>query len=509
MSDDVETSPRSPIVDAAEAAFNRAHEKHVAASAAAKDASITGWLEAFEGEHAAILQQVLPEVIQHPDMPPIVRDVLAGLTTPEHQTQALLGMAAVYAIVSGFVGAVIAPAITEVASAAYKLKPTVPMSPNELANAVVRGWIDEATGAKEASLSGTNPERFGLMVNVTGNPPGPAALMEALRRGIIDNARFDHGIRESDTRPEWIDVLHALRYSPPPPSTAIAAAVQGHLDKTESSKFVAQGGIDPDNYEWLFETAGRPPGIMELAELLNRGEISEATLRQAIKESDIKDKYIDEIVKLRRKIPPMRTVVAAVHQGVLSESDGVRKLQELGYDARDAAMLAKEGTNLKHAVNKQLTQAQVHGLYAARMITRAAAATMIGNLGYDATETEFILALADHERHMRAMTTAINRVHSRYVAYHLDRTAAVHALDQIGVDPQGRTDLLGTWDDERAANAPVLTLAQLDGMIRRNLISQTVYRDHVLRLGYEASVVPKLYALAWPPAAKEVPEWKL
>lgn len=503
-----EETAAPPLVVALETAFKRSHKEHLKAATEAGNENLTQWLEAFEGEHAAVLQAVLPEVINHPDMPQSVRDVLAGLTTPAHQTQVLLGMAAVYAIVSAFVNAVIAPMTTEVASAAYSVKSTVPLSPAEMARAVVRGWVDQSTAAKEASLSGVNGDRFGVMVNNTGNPPGLASLMEALRRGIIDDATFDHGVRESDVRPEWTPTLHALRYSPPPPSTAIAAAVQGHLSKEDSAHRISQAGIDPANFGWLFETAGRPPGIMELEQLLNRGEIDVATMEQAIRESDIKDKYIPLILRLRRKIPPMRTVVAAVHQGVLSEADGVRKLMELGYDATDAAMLAKEGTNLKHAATKNLSASAIHALYAQRMIPAAKATELLGLLGYDATEVGFLMALADHERAVKAQTSAVQRVHTRYVAYRLSRTDAINALNKIGVDSHGRDDLIGAWDDERAANAPVLTLGQLDRMIVKDYISQTLYRDHLRQLGYPDSQIPLLYKIAYPPT-KKPPEWKL
>lgn len=506
MSDDVDEAPRAPLVEAAEAAFRRAHADHLEAATAKGNENLTAWLEAFEGEHATVLRDGLAEIVAHPDTPQVVRDILGGIIAPEHQTQVLLGVAAVYALVSAMVGAVVAPMTTEVAAAAFKLKPTMPLSPAEMAAGVNRGWVGQGAAATEASLSGVNHERFDLLVNLSGRPPGLDQLMEAYRRGIIGADRFEHGVRESDVRVEWNDVLFALRYAPVGAGTVVQGAVQGHLSKAEAAGRIKQAGIDPDNFEWLFETAGRPPGIHELAELLNRGEISQGVLEQAIRESDIKDKYISEIVKLRRKIPPMRTVVAAVHQNVLSEAEAVRKLQQLGYNHEDAAMLAKEGTNLKHAVNKALSQSQIHQLYASRLIDRAKATKMLGDLGYDTTEIGFILALADHERQVKAQQTAINRVHTRYVAYRLTRTEAIHALGQIGIDTHGRDDLLGAWDDERAANAPTYTLAQIQGAAHRELIDQPRFLAEIVKLGYPAGDASLLWHLAWPPN-KAVPPW--
>lgn len=507
MADDVEREPAPPLVAAAEAAFTRAHAANLEASIAAKDASLTNWLEAFESEHAGVLQAVLPRVLAHPDMPPVVRDVLGSITDPAHQTQVILGMAAVYAIVSGFVSAAIQPEMQDVANVSWKLNPSAPLSASDMALALLRHNVEQGAAEKEASLTGITADRLAVLVANTGEPPGVAELLEAYRRGFIDEGELAKGVRQSRVRDEWLPVIEKLRYAPVPASEVLDAAVQNHLSQADGAVRLSYAGLNPDDWDWLYATHGRPPGIGELEQLVNRGELDIGTLEQAIRESDIKDKYIPELVKLRRKIPPMRSIVSAIHQGVLTEQAGTAKLMQLGYNAEDAAMFAKEGAALKHSTTKALTQAQIHALYSERLITRAAADTMLSALGFDATEVGFILALADHERAAKAQASAVARVHTRYVAYKIDRNGAVTALDKIGVDPAGRTDLLGAWDDERATNAPQFTLAQLDGMIHRGLISQSTYRAHVLRLGYTDSDVPLLYELAFPPT-KPGPKWE-
>lgn len=508
MPDEAAHEATAPLVAAAEAAIKRAHAENVAHSTAARDESLTQWLEAFEAEHAGVLQRVLTGVLAHPDMPTVFRDVLGGISNPVHQTQVLLGLVSVGSIVSQFVGAAIAPEVQAVSNVAWSANPDAPLPPAEVALAVLKGWLDEGSAQKEAELSGVNASRFATMLKITGEPPGPQELMEALRRGYIDRDRFATGIKESRIRPEWLDVLYKLRISPLPMGTAVAAAVEGHITLGELANRLNQVGLDPADAELIYNTAGRPPGTFELAELVNRGELSEADLIQAVRESDIKNKYIPSLIKLRRKIPPMRSIVAAMHQGVLSPADGVRKLMQLGYNAEDAAIFAKEAANLKHATNKQLSLGMIHTAYTQRLITKAQAQKLIAALGYDANEVGFILALADHERHVKFQQAAITRVHSRYVAHRITRADAVAAIGKIGVDPAGRDDLLALWDDERAANTPVLSLSQLDGMIHRGVITQAVYQNHVLALGYPKEYVPLLYALAWPPT-KKPPEWKL
>lgn len=497
-----------PLVAAATEAFTRAHEANIATSMAARDENLTKWLEAFESEHAGVLQTVLTEILAHPDMPPMVRDVMGDITNPAHQTQVLLGMFSVGAIVMQFVGAAIAPEVQAVSNVAWAQNPDMPLSPADLALGVVRGHVDPGDAASEAKKSGIDADKFNTLYLNTGNPPGSAALAEALRRGFIDADQFTKGIKQGDVRDEWRDTLYQLRYGPVPIGELLAAAVQGHLPLTEAATRLGYAGLNPDDFEWLYETSGNPLPVGEMEMLVNRGEATIDQLETAIRESRVKDKYIPLAVLLKRKIPPMRSVVAAIHQGVLSPADGLAKLMNLGYNAEDAAIFVKEASSLKHSTTKQLAQSQVHALYTQRLITAAAARTMLGNLGYDATEVGFIMALADNERAVKAQTTAVTRVHARYISFRIDRNFALTSLDKIGVDPQGRDDLISTWDDERAANTPLLTVADVRGLAHRKLIDQTEFRNRLLILGYAAADVPLQWHLSWPPT-QSAPEWKL
>jgi hypothetical protein len=508
VADDAEGENVPPLVGAATEAVIRAHATNLAATTAARDESLTRWLEAFETEHAGVLQRALTETLAHPQCPAVLRDILGPITNPVHQTQILLGFLSISSLVSGFVTAAIAPEVQAVANFAWNLNPDVPLTPADMALAVLRGVKTQDEGINEAALSGTNVDRFNTLVLNTGEPPGLEMLMEALRRKFIDEGRFEKGVKESRIRNEWTDTLLALRHAPIPVGTATAAAIQGYLTLAEFAHRLDVAGIDPVEAQLLYDTAGRPPGTFELAELVNRGEMSVADLEQAVRESDIKNKYIPALVLLRRKIPPMRSIVAAIHQGVLTAEQGIEKLMNLGYDAADAAMFAKEGTALKHTTTKHLAQGEIVRLYTERLIARPAAESMLENIGYDATESTWILDLADHARHAHAQATAVSRVHARYVAFHIDRLTASTAIDKLGIDTAGRDDLLGTWDDERAANAPQLTLANLHGLAERGIITQAQFRDRLLQLGHPAADIPLLWVLSWP-VSKTAPRWTL
>lgn len=505
MGDGSESIPQAPLVGAVAQAIKDTHAETTAHAIHAKNSQLSGWLEAFEAEHAGFMAGILREAMDHPDMPPQVKEALGTLVGPEHQTQVILGLFSVGSIVMQFVGAAIAPLVQDVSNVAWSNHQSGVLSPSEMAVGVLKGWSTVGEAHREAAFSGIDAARMDLLVKLTGNPPGPQELMEALRRQIIDEERFRLGIRESQVRPEWIDVLLKLRHSPLPMGVVTSAAVEGHIDIPELAHRLDLAGIDPSEAQLVYETAGRPPGIFELSELVNRGEMPLALWLQAIRESDIKNKYIPYLAKLRRRIPPMRTVVAAVHQNVLPPERGIEKLLELGYNHEDAAMLVSEATALKHGANKNLAEGMIRDLYTERLIDRTKAHSLLTGLGYDETETGFILNLADHARHYRMVLAGVNRIHSLYLAHRLTRAQASTALDHLTIDAVARDDYLHLWTEERTANVPRISLAQLQHAVRQEVISYHEFKTRVLAMGYDEKDLDILYNGAWPPSEKAHP----
>lgn len=485
MAEGEHTGPAAPpLVEALAAAWAKANVETSAHNRAALDEQLTQWLEAFEAEHAGVIGGVMQRVLDSGALPGPIHDMISSLASPIHQTQVILGLFSIGAIVREFVSAVIAPYVQDAANAAWASDPTAPLSPAEMAIGVIKGHVDNATAAAEAERSGINQSRFAIMVDNTGEPPGLMQLAEAYRRGIIDAAQFETGVRQSRVRDEWTATLLALRYQPVAPGEVLAGAVQGHLDPADAAQRLSFAGIDPANYDWLYATHGRPPGIMEMLHLLNRGVVTEDVVTQAIRESDIKNKYIPALLEMRRQLMPQRTIVSAIRQGVITAEEGIQRLLMIGYNAEDAAVLAAEGTATKHQGTKELSAHTMVQLYSDGFITQSEVTTMLHNLGYDDQESTWLIQLADHARHVKFQQSAITAIHTQYEGHKIDAAAASNALDNIGVPATARDDLLQLWASERAAHVAHLTRADLKALHKAGKIAEADYRQRLLNMGY-------------------------
>lgn len=368
----------------------------------------------------------------------------------------------------------------------------------DLAEMVVRNALAHDDARGRARKVGWAGDDFDLLTQIVGEPLGLEQLLAAYRRKIIDAARLQRAVRQSRVRDEWIDVIEELRFSPMSPADAIRATVQGHLAEAAAREIAEQGGLLPEHFTPLLESEGEPASVGEMLDLLNRGTVTEPQVTQAIRESRVKNKYIPALLKLRRRLPPERSVVSALAQGAVDRDVAIRKLQDLGYDAADAAMFATEASHTKTARHRDLTVDVIRSLHEDRALTDAQASDALGALGYNAEETSLLLALSTLNRIRKFQTGAVNRAHALYVSHKKNEAEIRALLDALEVPSVQIDDLLRLWDLERAANVHDLTPVEIARAIAKGIIDTKAGLDRLVRAGYVTGDALILIDLARP-----------
>lgn len=458
------------------------------------DAQVKGreqYHERSEPTLIAAARPLLERMLESPAVHAVLEPVLGDMAAARGQIQgAMLGLALPYLIGEGL-SPILAPFAQGLQNEAWgqligrgQTGLAVPLPPPALADMVVRGIIDQAEGATVATQTGTDPKDFTLLVDATGEPPAVQALLEAYRRGIIARDRLEHGVRQGRTKNEWIDVVEALRYQPLTPGEAVAAAVQGHLSMADAQQKWAEGGMLPDDFQAAYESAGRPPGPSELLQLLNRGEMTQADVVAAIRESDVKDKYIDSILALRKYLPPPRTVNTLFKEGAISHAQAAALLADYGVEPQDVAVYLAGASTQKVAKQKALAVTTIEALYHDHLQTRDQAAHLIEHLGYTAQDADFMLTVQDLKREQGYAERAISAVHTQFVGHHITEQAARQALVELGLDGAAIGHLVTIWHHELAAHVRVLTPAQVVAAVKYQLIDQKEALTMLQGLGY-------------------------
>lgn len=358
------------------------------------------------------------------------------------------------------------------------------LSPADLALANLRGEMDDETMLGYASQLGVDADDMRVLVNNTGEPPGLMQMLEALRRGYMDEERLTRGVKQSRVRDEWIDVILKLRYQRMSPIDAIRALVQNHLDEPQARQIALEGGLAPEDFDPLYATYGNPISAQEALSLYHRGDMSLAEVKQAIKEGRIKDKYVDSVVELGRRLIPYRTINTILSHGIWTPDQGVKYLMQLGYTEADATALVSTATAHKTAAIKSITEAQIIELYEARAITEEQATELLRNVGYDGTEAKYIVDATDAKASLAEQKRAISAVRASYLADRISIGDASNQLDAMGVLAAQRDKLTKDWEIERAGIVKTLTAAQWASAVYYGIVEYDYAVSKCVVLGY-------------------------
>lgn len=396
---------------------------------------------------------------------------LAGLFKSGSVLEQLL----IWGVVNQLAAAVLAPELEEVQRGVRSVLQSVPLSPPDLADMVVRNIVGQSDAEAYAKQSGVASSDFARLVHSAGTPPSPQELVAALRRGIIPHdgtgpnaTSFEQGIAEGRTYNKWRPVLEALADVPLDPAVAVDAVVEGQIPYDQGAHEAFLNGINADRFRIQVNTRGNPPSPGELAELLKRKLIplegvgpDQTSFQQGIFEGATKDKWWTLFAALADYIPPPRTVTAMVREGSLTDDQALAFYQQAGLSQDLAAAYLTSAHHQKTTAERDLTVATIKALYQDRLITRPQATEMLMLLKYSQQDAAYLEDLWDFEAFQSKVRAAIARVHSLYVAHKIDGAEAGTALDQLGVPAEGRDELVTVWNLERAVNVPQLTRAEI------------------------------------------------
>lgn len=357
------------------------------------------------------------------------------------------------------------------------------LSPADLALANLRGNIDDATMQGYATQLGITPADMQVLIDNTGEPPGPEQLMEALRRGFIDAARFERGIRQSRVRNEWIDVETALAHSPMTTADAVRAVVENYLTSDEGLAIAQQNGLEPQHWPTLVESWGRPLSHEQMLTLFHRRQATLEQVQQAMRESDIKNKYIEQAIELGRRLIPERTIVSALGHGVITHDAALVALQEQGFTDTDAATLIDLGLAQHKSAHKELSRAELVAMYTDSLLTRADAITHLTGLGYSPADATSMLDLADVKSKSGALKALQRGIEAALKAHHLTTAQATAQLERAGMDHAQAAQLIDVWLTQRGSPTRSLSESQIIALGTHALITPEDARSRLLGLG--------------------------
>lgn len=404
----------------------------------------------------------------------------------------------VWQVLSQIANAILGPALIEVTQDINGKVSRVALSPADAVDAVVKGHWDQARGALEATLSGIEGDRFQVLVDSAGEPPGLETLLEMYRRGIItrdgtgaDSTSLEQGIRESRLKNKWVGAIEAIRTSVLTPGESVAAALRGNLPMADAEKKAYEAGISAEDFATMVANAGRPPSPGELALLVHRGLIplegvgrDVLSFQQGIFEGDTKDKWWRLYFEASEYVPPPRTVTALLKEGAISEAFATELFKDAGL-SEQLAKIYTDAASAQHAqTHKDLTKSEVVQLYTDGLLSKEVATDDLKRLGLNETDAAALLEHPQAARERQLQNRLVGHLHTLYVAHKINEQTVLDGLADAGLAIDERNHLLKLWTLEKQLPVQHITPAEVTGAWFYDVIDDGTAMAILQNLGY-------------------------
>lgn len=482
------------------------------------------FLEGMEQHVAALVGPMLRSVAATGNIPPELTPLLEELGVPTEQFTGIISQFFVFGIMFTLAQAMLAPFVQQVNNDVWTSHPDRPLSPPDIATAVVRGigfGDSEGTTIPDwaialAAMSGFDAATFTTMVGVTGMAPSLQLLYEMIRRGVIEEGELNAGgttlyagVQQSDIKDEWIASIAKLRYAPPSPTDLVAAAVR-HQDDTlpdgvdlsywsqlaESLGLEPPGWINanPNWFNMLYNISGRPLGPQEMGRLANRGQIpwsglgsTETSFQQGIAESDIKDKWEAAAVLLEQYWPAVGEVGSLLREGGLSVSQAEAYWKAEGVPAELGKALLYVSQIQQVTQDRALAKGDIETLLQENAISDDDALEMLAEVGYSGTNAAFLVEMAHFRYELEALRTSVRTISTLYVGRKITAVEAQSGLQGLGMPATQIETLLNTLTYQRQAEVVIPTASQIASALYYGVVTPAAAQSKLESLGYSAA----------------------
>lgn len=209
-------------------------------------------------------------------------------------------------------------------------------------------------------------------------------------------------------------------------------------------------------------------------------------LRTLVKTQDISPFFRDRLIEIAFSPFTRVDVRRMFRDGVLSEAEVSDAYQDIGYDADKAEKLTQWTIREARGGQKDLTRAALVSGFVKKVISRAEATQSLLDIGYDASEAEFWLSLADYDIAQERADMVIDGVEFLFVNGLITMSEVYDRLGSLNLSGEQVEDLLTLWTLRKEAKTRIPTRGELETFYERNIITEDIFRTGLGELRYVA-----------------------
>jgi hypothetical protein len=402
---------------------------------------------------------------------PIAADFLGKAASGEHQWQALAGLAAggAQSALSTLLSNTLAPVTRVVVGAS----PQLALDPQTAAAAAAAGIVPFGAAADTARGQGFDGGTFQTLYDLAQNVPALGELQDLVNRGLMPEADAEAWLRRAGYAATVRARLLALREQLLAPADAALAVLRGNMGQAEAETAARVAGVTARDFAILVGNTGEPLALESLLEAHRRGFIDAARLDKGIRQSRVRNEWIDVANKLA--FAPMSTAdaVQAVVQGHLSDAAGRAKAEQNGLEAADWPVLtATAGEPLSRTEMEQLYN---RGLATKAEVTQALLESRVKNK-YTGLAFDLHTRLPEGRQVVAMLTHGV-----------ATKAQALGLLHQLGYSTEVAGLLVAEGTAGRVAAHHALTVAEIRSLYSERIFTRAHTEQLLHGLGYDTA----------------------
>ena len=354
--------------------------------------------------------------------------------------------------------------------------------------------------------------------------PSPTQVYEMLHRGKLPSGiSVEDYLKSADYAPVWRQSLVDISYNPITRTDAKRMyKLRGDFDQLvqnfrnngyneQDAKDLAEFTREDASLETRQERELLVGPVKTAALAMYKARrISEDQLRTVLANlkypKETVDRFIADI-EFVREADHREDIAAALKSAYVkalrTRDDTIILLRQSGWDGEALDQLLETWDLLRavtelqphQEVTRDLTKAEILSAYAERVIAPETATAQLLALGYDQSETDILLTMADLKATKAELDQEVENIHLNYLRSAVDPGTASVQLDQLGVNVTRKTTLLLKWERERAKVIPDFTIAQLEGMVKSKSMPEDIAQRYLADQGYTSE--QQTFLLSW------------
>lgn len=467
---------KQALVDAHHETVDHAHEK--------VHEHRTNYMEAMEGELADAFRRLGLVDFDDPDCSNAASQLLAACKEPTHQTDFIITL---FALVGAALSGAFAAAAgynQRLTNDGLRLHGELAGDPGTIAGLHARKFLSDGEAERYIAFTGAKDAMRTALLRAGYSHLTPDQAMVVARRFPSEEEALSSALDNAGMADEDQAWFKMLRWGPPGPAEALNMATQNIIDMPELQSLLEQSGISASWAQKLFDSSGATMPPEMAVRLFREGRMTVEQFEQVLLESNLKNKYVPFMKFLQFRPPPMEQALRMYRNGIATREETVKILEQNGFETYWAEKLTDAAPRSTTTSTKNLSPSTILDLYQVGTWSFEQTQAQLELLGYTSDEAYCLVFLEDRKMEWGRKQRAANRIGTRYTGWKIDRTIASSQLDQVGIPPQQRDDMLDEWDAVRETITAHLTRVDIKKAVKGDVISEQDGRNRLAAMGY-------------------------